>query len=250
MLEGKVVLVTGGASGIGRASSLLFSKKGAKVIVADIDTAGGEETVERIKRTGNKASFIEADIANKTDVKNMIDKIVIQYGRLNCAFNNAGIEEKSTSTTEITEEIWEKTIRVNLKGTWLCMKYEISQMIKQGGGAIVNTSSIYGHVGVECYPAYVASKHGIMGLTRVAAIEYANKNIRVNSLCPGAIYTPVLERCISENPDFEAERITRYPLGRLGKPEEIAEAAAWLLSDVSSFVTGQGMMLDGGYTAR
>lgn len=250
MLKDKVVLVTGGASGIGRASALNFSEKGANVIVSDVNEDEGEETVVKIKEKGSDATFVKADVGIKSDVENLICQIIGRYGRLDCAFNNAGIIGSTATTTECTEEDWDRIIQVNLKGVWLCMKYEILEMLKQGYGTIVNTSSIAGLVGGKGHAAYYASKHGIIGLTRAAAIEYGSSNIRVNAVCPGSSRTALNEHLMKEDPNYEAIRIPLYPIGRLGLSEEVAEAAAWLLSDNASFVTGHSMAVDGGYTAR
>ena len=249
-LQDKVIIVTGGGSGIGRVSALGFTREGAKVVIADIDVNGAEETVEIIKEAGGKATYLKVDVSSSRDVEELVKTCVKENGRLDCAFNNAGIEGLTAPTVDCTEDNWDRTIDINLKGVWLCMKYQILEMLKRGGGSIVNTSSIAGLVGVENRPAYVASKHGIAGLTKAAAIEYSNRNIRVNAICPGVIRTPLIERLISEDPEFEAVRIARHPIGRLGKPEDIANAAAWLLSDDASFVTGHIMAVDGGYTSK
>lgn len=249
-LEDKVALVTGGSSGIGRASAQTFAREGAKVIVSDIDSAGGEETVKMIKNSGGEAVFVKADVSNATDVTALINKAVKTYGQLDCAHNNAGIAGLTANTTECTEENWDQVININLKGVWLCMKSEIPQMIKRGGGVIVNTASMLGLVGVEGRPAYVASKHGVVGLTQSAAIEYAKANVRVNAVCPGVIRTPLIERRIAEDSWWEGVRLAEHPIGRFGAPVEIAEAVVWLCSDAASFVTGLAMTVDGGYTAK
>ena len=249
-LQDKVIIVTGGGSGIGRVSALYFNSEGAKVVIADLDENGAEETVEIIKEAGGRATYLKVDVSNSNDVEELVKRCVKENGRLDCAFNNAGIEGLTAPTADCTEDNWNRTIDINLKGVWLCMKYQILEMLKRGGGSIVNTSSVAGLVGVENRPAYVASKHGIAGLTKAAAIEYSNRNIRVNAICPGVTLTPLIERLISENPEFEAVRIARHPIGRLGAPEDIAKAAAWLLSDDASFVTGHIMAVDGGYTSK
>ena len=193
MLEGKVAIVTGGSSGIGRAAALAFSNEGAKVAVADVNDEGGEETVEMIRNSGGSAFFVHTDVSKSVEVQNMVDKTVEKYGRLDCAFNNAGIAGEMAPITECTEENWDRVNRVNLKGVWLCMKYEIPVMTKQGGGAIVNTSSIHGlTAGQPVNPAYVASKHGIIGITKNAAKTYRKDGIRVNAVCPGAIRTSMI----------------------------------------------------------
>lgn len=250
-VEGKVALVTGGSSGIGRATALAFAREGAKVVVADVGVAGGEETVRLVTSVGGKAIFVKADVSKPVEVEALIKKAVDTYGRLDCAFNNAGVEgEMRKRTAESTEENWDRVIAINLTGVWLCMKYEIPQMLKQGGGAIVNTASVAGLVGGVGASAYVASKHGVNGLTKTAALEYAKQNIRVNSVCLGGIRTPMLERIVGSNPRRSESIAAMEPVGRLGKPEEIAEAVVWLCSNAASFVTGLPMAVDGAVTAQ
>jgi NAD(P)-dependent dehydrogenase (short-subunit alcohol dehydrogenase family) len=249
-LVDKVVLVTGASSGIGRVSALTFAKEGARVVLGDVDFSGGNETARMIKEAGGNAIFVKVDVAKAAEVEALINKAVATYGRLDCAFNNAGTAFKG-STVECTEEHWDRTIDINLKGVWFCMKFEIPEMVKRGGGAIVNTASVYGLVGAENRMAYVVSKHGVVGLTRAAATEYASSNVRINAICPGHIRTPLFERALEwEGQQYQRELIARYPIGRLGTPEEVAEAAIWLLSDAASFVTGLIMAVDGGYTAK
>src|SRR5438876_6331341 len=249
-VDGKVALVTGGGSGIGRATALVFAREGAKVVVADIVVTGGEETVRLIKAAGGEAVFIKADVSKAAEVEALVRKTVETYSRLDCAFNNAGIEGEVAQTSDCTEENWDRTIAINLKGVWLCLKYEIPQMLKQGGGAIVNTASVAGLVGFQGIPAYVASKHGVAGLTKTAALEYAKAGIRVNAVCPGVIHTPMVERAFRASPQMAEAAIAMEPVGRLGKPEEIAEAVVWLCSDAASFVTGLPMVVDGGLVAQ
>jgi NAD(P)-dependent dehydrogenase (short-subunit alcohol dehydrogenase family) len=249
-LEGKVALVTGGSSGIGRASALAFAREGAKVIVADRVVEGGEETVGMIKKAGGEAIFVKVDVSKAAEVEALINQAVETYDRLDCAYNNAGIEGRMAQTAECSEENWDRTLSINLKGVWLCMKYEIPQMLKQGGGAIVNTASALGLVGIAGLPAYVASKHGVAGLTKTAALEYAKAGIRVNAVCPGAIHTPMMERLLRAQPQMAETTTAMEPMGRMGKPEEIAEAVVWLCSDAASFVTGLAMSVDGGYVAQ
>jgi NAD(P)-dependent dehydrogenase (short-subunit alcohol dehydrogenase family) len=249
-VQGKVALVTGGASGIGRATALAFAREGAKVVVSDVVVAGGEETVALITAAGGEAQFMKADVAKPAEVDALIAQVVAAYGRLDCAFNNAGIEGSMTSTLDCSEENFDRTIAINLKGVWLCMKAEIAQMLKQGGGAIVNTASVAGLVGFAGLPAYVASKHGVVGLTKTAALEYAKSGIRINAVCPGGIQTPMLERLFQSQPQAGEAIAAMEPVGRLGKPEEIAEATVWLCSDAASFVTGLPMAVDGGLIAQ
>jgi NAD(P)-dependent dehydrogenase (short-subunit alcohol dehydrogenase family) len=250
LLKGKVALVTGGGSGIGRASALAFAREGAKVVVADVVVEGGEETVGMIKKAGGEALFVKADVSKAAEVEAMVNKAVETYGRLDCAYNNAGIEGAVAQTVECSEENWDRTLNINLKGVWLCLKYEIPQMLKQGGGAIVNTASVAGLVGFAGLPAYVASKHGVAGLTKTAALEYAKSGIRVNAVCPGAIRTPMTERLFRAQPQMAESATAMEPVGRMGTPEEIAEAVAWLCSDAASFVTGHAMAVDGGMVAQ
>lgn len=249
-LEGKVALVTGGGSGIGRASALAFARDGAKVVVADVQVKGGEETARMIKDTGHEAIFVKADVSRAFDVENLINTAVRKYNRLDFAHNNAGIEGASASTIDYTEENWDRVIDINLKGVWLCMKYEIPAMLKKGGGAIVNTSSVAGFVGFRDMPAYCASKGGIIALTRGAALEYATRGIRINAVCPGVIRTPMVERVTGGKPEAEAPFIGLEPVGRMGTPEEVAEAVIWLCSDAASFVTGHPMVVDGGLISQ
>ena len=250
LVEGKVMLVTGGGSGIGRATALKLAQEGATVMIADYVQEGGERTVKMITDAGGTASFTPTDVSVAAQVEAMVTKTVQTYGRIDGAFNNAGIEGRMATTVETSEENFDRTIAINLKGVWLCMKYAIQQMLKQGGGSIVNTASVAGLVGIERLPAYNASKHGVVGLTRTAALECATKNIRVNCVCPGAIRTPMTERIIDSGGMSEQDAIAAEPVGRWGKPEEIAQAVVWLLSDSASFVTGHPMTVDGGWVAR
>lgn len=250
-LEGKVIAVTGAGSGIGRAASLCFAEEGAKVVVSDISVPDGELTVKMIRDAGWEAVFVKCDVSDIADARNMVDKAVETYGRLDCAFNNAGIEGVNAPVADYPDEIWDKAIGVNLIGVYHCMKYEISAMLKTGGGSIVNNSSILGTVGFANASAYVAAKHGVLGLTKTAAIEYATKGIRVNAVCPGFIETPMLERGgITTQPALKKFITDLHPMKRLGRPEEIAESVIWLFTDAASFVTGIALLIDGGYVSQ
>jgi NAD(P)-dependent dehydrogenase (short-subunit alcohol dehydrogenase family) len=250
LVDGKIALVTGAGSGIGRATALTFAREGAKVVVADVVVEGGEETVRLIKAAGGEALFVKADMAKAAEVEAMVQKAVATYGRLDCAHNNAGIEGATGRTADYREEDWDRVISINLTGVWFCLKYEIAQMLKQGGGAIVNTASDAGLLGVPQMPAYVASKHGVVGLTKTAALEYAKSGIRVNAVCPGVIKTPMVDRITGQRAGRAERMAAAEPVGRMGKPEEIAEAVVWLCSDAASFVTGLPMPVDGGIIAQ
>ncbi len=250
LVQGKVALVTGSGSGIGRASALKFAEEGAKVVVSDVNVAGGEETVDMIKRAGGEATFIACDVSKAAQVENLIQQTVATYGRLDCAYNNAGIEGDAATTINCSEENFDRNYNINLKGVWLCMKYQILQFLAQGdGGAIVSTASVAGLVGVKGSCAYVAAKHGVVGLTKTAALEFAKKNIRVNAVCPGVIETPMVERLTEGAAEGKARVAKWQPVGRMGQPPEIAAAAVWLCSDQASFVTGHAMPVDGGIMA-
>ena len=251
-LENKTALVTGAGSGIGRATSLALAREGARVVVSDINAEGAEATLSVIKERGGEGVFLHADVSKAADVEALVTGVIQTYGRLDCAYNNAGIEGYMEGRLhEYPEDIWDRLIDINLKGVWLCLKYEIPRMLEQGGGAIVNTASAAGLVGSRRLAAYVASKHGVVGLTKAAALEYARDGIRVNAVCPGIIDTPMMDRLIAgRQDDYEATIPTRQPVGRLGTPEEIAEAVAWLCSDAASLVTGIAMSVDGGFTAQ
>jgi NAD(P)-dependent dehydrogenase (short-subunit alcohol dehydrogenase family) len=250
-LSGKVGLVTGGSSGIGRATAIAFARAGARIVVADVAMGGGEEVVRVIKEGNGDAIFVQCDVSEAAEVEAMVAKAVRTYGRLDCAFNNAGIEGEIAPLDDCTEENWDRVIKVNLKGVWLCMKYEIRHMLKQGGGSIVNMSSVSGLVGDPDHPAYGASKHGVSGLTKAAALGYASRGIRVNAVCPAAIRTPMIERTLQAQPDLSWQSLADgHPLGRIGEPEEVAEAVLWLCSDAASFTTGHLLVLDGGMIAQ
>lgn len=248
-LEGKVALVTGGTTGIGKETAIALAGAGAKVIVTGRGIERGEETVNSIKKQGGEATFVRADVSQAAEVEAMVKEAVETYGRLDCAFNNAGTEGKLAPITELSEEDLNKVIDINLKGTWLCLKYEITQMLKQGGGAIVNTSSGYGEVGGANLSLYSASKHGIIGLTKSLALEYATKSIRINAIAPGPIDTGMPDRGTSSKEVLENYISTFVPMNRMGTSREVAEAVIWLCSDAASFVTGTTLAVDGGYLA-
>ena len=249
-LDGKVALVMGGASGIGRATALTFAREGARLVIADMNEEGGQQTVHMLTEQGGEAIFVRTDVSKAVEVQALISIAVETYGRLDCAHNNAGISGGLRArTAEYPEDRWHQVIAVNLTGVWLCMKYELAQMLHQGGGAIVNTASAAGLVGTRGTSAYVASKHGVVGLTKTAALEYAQQGIRVNCVCPGWIQTPMTARGLSD-PERRARIIASAPTGRVGTPEEVAEAVVWLCSDAASFVTGHAMSVDGGVIAR
>ena len=247
--SGKVALVTGAGSGIGRATAVAFAREDARVVVVDVNSDGGRKTVSTITETGGEAIFVQADVTKAAEVRAMVEATVEAYGRLDCAHNNAGIGGVRLPIHEYPEEDWDRVLDVNLKAVWLCMKYEIAQMLEQGGGAIVNTASTAAFVSLPNSCSYSASKHGVMGLTQTAALEYAQRGIRVNAICPGFIITEMGERAIGNDPEMEASVVGRHPIGRLGVPEEVAGAVVWLCSDAASFVTGSPMHVDGGRLA-
>jgi NAD(P)-dependent dehydrogenase (short-subunit alcohol dehydrogenase family) len=247
--EGKVALVTGGAGGIGRVTALAFAQAGAAVVVADRDAAAAELVVKEITSSGGRAAAVQVDVTRNEDVKRMVAFTVERFGRLDAAFNNAGIELEAQPTHECEEDTFDRVIGVNLKGVWLCMKHEITQMLAHGGGAIVNTASVAGLVGAPMMPAYCGSKHGVIGLTKAAAAEYGRHKIRVNAVCPGVINTPMMERAFAADPRRQPRMERLHLLKRVGQPEEIAEAVLFLCSDAASFVTGHPMAVDGGMVA-
>lgn len=249
--DGKVVLVTGGASGIGRAAAVAFAQSGASVVVADIDDAGAHGTVEQIEQTGAKALFVRTDVSREADCVRMVAAATKAYSRLDIAFNNAGIMASyGEKLHESTEEDWDRLMAVNLKGVFLCMKHELRQMLGQGGGAIVNTSSAVGLVGTPNSVTYPTAKHGIVGLTRCAALQYARAGIRINAICPGLVETPITQRMREQEPGFDEKRANLVPMGRISAPEEIAQAVLWLASGAASYVSGTSMLVDGGWVGR
>ncbi|MEN6464541.1 MAG: SDR family oxidoreductase [Syntrophaceae bacterium] len=250
MLEGKITLVTGGAQGVGRAACLLFAREGAKIVLCDVLARGGEETVSLVKQAGGEAAFFKTDISKEQEVKALIEAAVGLHGRLDCAFNCAGVDGDPSPLHECTNENWDRVIDINLRGMWHLMKFEIPQMVKQGKGSIVNIGSVCGVVGLECWGAYGASRFGNVGLTKCAALEYARQGVRVNQVGPGSVRTAIFERMTGGNTEMIEYIKQMHPMGRVAEPEEVAEAALWLLSDRSSFTTGHMIMVDGGLTAR
>ncbi len=248
--QGKVALVTGGTSGIGRAAAIAYAREGANVVVAGRRVTEGEETVRLVRAQGREAVFVPTDVAREVHVKNLIGRTLEQFGRLDFAFNNAGVEQAPTPFLEQTVETFDQVMDVNVKGVWLSMKYEIPAMLKTGGGSIVNTSSGLGVIGMPGIEIYVASKHAVIGLTKSAALEFGKQGIRVNAVLPAAIDTEMFQRFAGENPEFRAQVTALHPIGRIGKSEEIADAAIWLSSSKSSFVTGHSLLVDGGFTAQ
>ncbi len=247
--DGKVALVTGGNAGIGKATALLFAREGARVVIAARRADAGEETVAEIRDAGGEAIFVRTDVSRTEDVKNMVDTAVATYGRLDYAFNNAGIVLDRGRTHEHTLEDWDQTIGINLKGLWLCVKYEVMVMLDQGGGAIVNDASTSGLVGGMDRMAYRVSKAGVIMISRTAAVEYAKQGIRVNCVCPGTIHTAILDRMIAEDPGLLERAAEQEEMGRVGQPDEVAECVVWLCSDAASFVNGHVMPIDGGFIA-
>lgn len=249
-LAGKVALVTGGGGGIGSAAAHAYAHEGAKVAVVDVDGAAAERTATEINRKGGEAISIATDVAQSAQVAAMVDRVVAYLGRLDVAFNNAGIDLEQRPLAETTEETFDRLMSVNVKGVWLCMKYEIAQMLKQGGGAIVNTSSIGGLIGAPRQPIYGATKHAVLGMTKAAAVEYGRKGIRINAVCPGVIRTEMMERAIERDPRREAHIEKAHPIGRIGEAQDVANAVVYLSTEDASFVIGHSLMVDGGFTAR
>jgi NAD(P)-dependent dehydrogenase (short-subunit alcohol dehydrogenase family) len=244
----KVTLVTGGSRGIGRATAVLFAQSGAKVVIGDVDPVGSE-TVEVIKRDGGEAIFVRTDVSDESDVKNLIATAVATYGGLHCAFNNAGVLPPMVALVEMDESTFDGTLAVDLKGVFLCMKHEIAHMLQSGGGAIVNNASIAGMIAEPGISAYITAKHGVIGLSKAAAVEYANKGIRINALAPGLVNT-AMTKAWFDDPNTNAHFITNTPIGRVSQPEEIAGMVLFLCSDLASFAVGQTFVIDGGYTTH
>ena len=247
---GKVALITGGTSGIGRAAAVAFAREGARVVVAGRRAAEGDETVRLVQAQGGEAIFVQTDVAQEAQVENLVGRTLEKFGRLDIAFNNAGIEQVPTPFLEQSVEIYDQVMNVNVKGVWLSMKYEIPAMLKSGGGSIVNTSSIAGVIGMAGAEIYIASKHAVIGLTKSAAVEFGKQGIRVNAVLPAAIETEMLDRFIGDKADMKASFAAMHPIGRVGTAEEVADAVIWLSSARSSFVTGHSLFVDGGYTAQ
>lgn len=254
LVTGKIALVTGSGAGIGRATAKTFAAKGAKVVVSDVNREGGAETVKMIERAGGTALFVAADVSKKVDVSDLMAKTVAAYGRLDCAVNNAGIEGRIAPFVDQSEENFDAIIGVNLKGTYLCMQAEIAAMLRTGGGTIVNLSSVAGLIGFPGLSPYVASKHGVIGLTKNAALEYAKSGIRVNAICPGGVDTRMLDS-LAEQSTAGAQSASEmmsplHPMGRIGTPQEIADLIVWLSSPRAGFITGTAIPIDGGYVAQ
>jgi NAD(P)-dependent dehydrogenase (short-subunit alcohol dehydrogenase family) len=248
--SGKVAVVTGGTSGIGKAAAIALAQAGANVVVAGRRQAEGEETIRQIQAIGGDGFFVATDVSKEADVQALIEKTMARYGRLDIAFNNAGVDQETTPLPEQTEATYDRIMDINVKGVWLSLKHEIPAMLKNGGGAIVNTTSGLGLVGAVGVPIYVASKHAVEGLTKSVALEYAKQGIRVNAVSPGLIQTEMLDRTVQTNTELMEYFKTTLPMGRIGTPQEVVNAVLWLCSDASSFVTGHSLTVDGGYIAQ
>jgi NAD(P)-dependent dehydrogenase (short-subunit alcohol dehydrogenase family) len=249
-LAGRVALVTGAGSGIGRASALLFAQEGACVVVGDVNFDAARETAAQIEARQGRALPVEVDVSRGDEVKGLIEHTVSRFGRLDCAHNNAGIEGQLALTADCSEEDWDRTMSVNLKGVWWCLKYELPQMQKQGRGVIVNTSSVAGLVGTPMAGAYTAAKHGVAGLTKTAALEYAQRGVRVNAICPGLTLTPMVARLSAEQPHVIDSVTQAVPMRRACDPKEIAAAAVWLCTDAAPYINGLVMPIDGGFVSQ
>jgi NAD(P)-dependent dehydrogenase (short-subunit alcohol dehydrogenase family) len=249
-LSGKVAFVTGAASGIGRAAAIAFAQAGADVALVDVNQDGLEETAEQVQRLGRRPLVLRADVSSDEETRRAVDETVKGFGRLDCAFNNAGIEGKNAKTAELAVADWDRVIAVNLRSIFLSMRHEIPHMLEQGGGAIVNCASVAGLVGFAGLPAYTASKHAVVGLTKTASLEYATQNIRINAVAPGVIDTPMIERFTGGTAEGRKAMESLEPIGRMAKPEEVASAVVWLCSDAASYVLGYTLAVDGGFVAR
>lgn len=249
-ISGSTAIVTGGSTGIGRAAARRFGEAGASVVVADVAAAEAERTVEMVTDAGGEATFVETDVSDAAEVGAMVEEAVETYGGLDVAFNNAGIEGESEPSADQPLDNWERVIDVNLRGVFLGMRSELPAMLESGGGAIVNTASIAGVVGFPALAPYVASKHGVIGLTRTAALEYSGQGVRVNAVAPGVIDTPMVQRSREESPESTEQAVAATPIGRLGEPAEVGDAAVWLCSEEASFVTGETLVVDGGYVTQ
>lgn len=246
--EGKVALITGAASGMGLEAAKDFARAGAAVVLADVNEAAVKEAAESLAKNGYKTLSIGCDVTDEAQVKAMVEATVAAFGSLDAAYNNAGVQSLVTDTADLGNDEWDRVVNINLKGVWLCMKYELQQMRKQGSGAIVNCSSLGGLVGLPGRAAYHAAKHGVLGLTKSAAIEYAPQGIRINAVCPGTISTPMVENMLHSGDLSEADAVKAMPINRLGKASEVSDAVLWLCSDMATFVIGQSIAVDGGYT--
>ncbi len=249
-LAERVALVTGAGSGIGRASALAFAQARAKVVVCDVDSKSGLETARLIRDAGGEALFVQADVSKSSDVENMVRLTVAEYGRLDVAHNNAGVEPANASILDSSEEDWDRVIDINLKGVWLSMKHEIPAMLEQGGGSIVNTSSTVGHLGQSNMASYVASKHGVIGLTRAVALEYVDAGIRVNAVCPAVVATSMFKRFTRGDDHVASTLISSLPMKRLIKPQEVANSVLWLSSDKAAYLNGHALVIDGGLSIQ
>jgi NAD(P)-dependent dehydrogenase (short-subunit alcohol dehydrogenase family) len=250
MTDKRVAIITGGSSGIGRATAIALAKVGVKVTVAARRATEGEETVQLVKEAGSEGMFVKTDVTKEDDVRSLVEETVKVYGRLDYAFNNAGIEETMTPFVEQTSDTFDQIMNVNVKGVWLSMKYEIPEMIRRGGGAIVNNSSIAGVMGFPQMPIYIASKHAVLGLTKSAALEYAKSRIRINAVAPGGVETDMAKRVVDHDHQFLETLTSMHPIGRIADPEEIANVVVWLLSNKASFVLGHTLLVDGGMVSR